>query len=63
LYIDELMQLLRQRELKVPVLVVGSVITAGDEGRLREKGVAAVFGPTAPVEDTPAAIRCLLPVA
>ena len=62
-YIDELMQLLRQRELKVPVVVGGSVITAGDEGRLREKGVAAVFGPTAPVEDIPAAIRRLVPVS
>ena len=62
-YIDELMQLLRQRDLDVPVVVGGSVITAGDERLLREKGVAAVFGPTAPVEDIPAAIRRLVPVA
>jgi methylmalonyl-CoA mutase C-terminal domain/subunit len=62
-YIDELMQLLRQRELNVPVVVGGSVITAGDERLLRDKGVAAVFGPTAPVEDIPAAIRRLVPVS
>jgi methylmalonyl-CoA mutase C-terminal domain/subunit len=60
-YIDELMLLLRQREINVPVVVGGSVITAGDERLLREKGVAAVFGPTAPVEDIPAAIRRLVP--
>jgi methylmalonyl-CoA mutase C-terminal domain/subunit len=60
-YIDELMQLLRERDLNVPVVAGGSVITAGDERVLREKGVAAVFGPTAPVEDIPAAIRRLVP--
>jgi methylmalonyl-CoA mutase C-terminal domain/subunit len=62
-YIDELMALLRERELKVPVVVGGSVITAGDEELLCEKGVAAVFGPTAPVEDIPAAIRHLVPAS
>jgi methylmalonyl-CoA mutase C-terminal domain/subunit len=62
-YIDELMQLLRQCELKVPVVVGGSVITAGDERLLRQKGVAAVFGPTVPVEDIPAAIRRLVPAS
>lgn len=62
-YIDELMQLLRQRDLNVPVVVGGSVITAGDDHLLREKGVAAVFGPTAPVEDIPAAIRHLVPAS
>jgi len=62
-YIDELMQLLRERDLNVPVVVGGSVITAGDERLLREKGVAAVFGPTAPVEDIAAAIRRLVPAS
>jgi len=60
-YIDELMALLRGRSVKIPVVAGGSVITAGDERLLREKGVAAVFGPTAPVEDIPAAIRRLVP--
>jgi methylmalonyl-CoA mutase C-terminal domain/subunit len=62
-YIDELMQLLRRRDLNVPVVVGGSVITAGDERLLRQKGVAAVFGPTAPVDDIPAAIRRLVPAS
>lgn len=58
-YVDELLQLLRGRGLDIPVVVGGSVITAADEGVLRAKGVAAVFGPTAPVEDIPATIRRL----
>jgi methylmalonyl-CoA mutase C-terminal domain/subunit len=62
-YIEELMALLQERELKVPVVVGGSVITAGDERLLREKGVAAVFGPTARAADIPGAIRRLVPVA
>ena len=62
-YIDELMALLRERELQIPVVAGGSVITAGDEHVLREKGVAAVFGATAPVEDIPAVIRSLVPAA
>jgi methylmalonyl-CoA mutase C-terminal domain/subunit len=60
-YIDELMTLLRARGVKIPVVAGGSVITVGDEQLLREKGVAAVFGPTAPVEDIPSAIRRLVP--
>ena len=59
-YVDELMQLLRERDLKVPVVVGGSVITADDQRLLRGKGVAAVFGPTVAVEDIPDAIRHLV---
>ncbi|HEX7407957.1 MAG TPA: cobalamin-dependent protein, partial [Candidatus Binatia bacterium] len=58
-YVDELMGLLRERELELPVVVGGSVITAEDQRLLREKGVAAVFGPTAGVEDIPETIRRL----
>lgn len=50
-YLDELMRLLRERALQVPVVVGGSVITAADRRLLREKGVAAVFGPTATAEE------------
>ncbi len=58
-YVDELMRLLRERELQIPVVVGGSVITAGDRRLLGEKGVAAAFGPTSPVEDIPETIRRL----
>ena len=58
-YVDELMGLLRERELELPVVVGGSVITAEDQRLLREKGVAAVFGPTAGVEDIRETIRRL----
>ncbi len=56
-YVDELLQLLRERGLDLPVVVGGSVITAADQRQLHEKGVAAVFGPTAAFDEIPAAIR------
>ncbi len=59
-YLDELMALLRDRGVGVPVMIGGSVITAGDEQLLRQKGVAAVFGPMAPVEEIPQVIRRLV---
>ncbi|OGK89224.1 MAG: hypothetical protein A2X51_08630, partial [Candidatus Rokubacteria bacterium GWC2_70_24] len=59
-YIDELLALLRQQGLSIPVVVGGSVLTAGDERLLRDKGVAATFGPTSSVEDIPAAIRAVV---
>ena len=59
-YIDELLALLAAQGLQVPVVVGGSVLTASDERLLREKGVAATFGPTSSVEDIPAAIRSLV---
>ena len=59
-YIDELLALLRERGLTVPVVVGGSVITAKDAATLREKGVAAAFGPTAALDDIPTALRRLV---
>lgn len=59
-YVDELLQLLRARELNLPVVVGGSVITAEDRQVLHGKGVAAVFGPTTAVDDIPETIRRLV---
>ena len=59
-YIDELLALLGQQGLAVPVVVGGSVLTAADERLLRDKGVAATFGPTSSVEDIPGAIRSMV---
>lgn len=59
-YVDELLGLLRARGLDIPVVVGGSVITAGDARALAAKGVAGAFGPTAAEEDIPAAIRRLV---
>ncbi len=58
-YIDELMRLLGERGLDIPVVLGGSVITAADEEVLRAKHVAATFGPTAPVDEIPERIRQL----
>lgn len=59
-YVDELLGLLRQRALSIPVVVGGSVITAADERMLLAKGIAAVFGPAAPGEHIASSIRRLV---
>ena len=58
-YLDELMALLRERGLALPVVLGGSVLTAADARALEAKGVAAAFGPTSAVEDIPATIERL----
>lgn len=58
-YLDELLALLRERGLDIPVVLGGSVLTAADARALEAKGVAAVFGPTSAVEDIPATIARL----
>lgn len=58
-YLDELMALLDQRGLDIPVVLGGSVLTAADARALEAKGVAATFGPNSAVEDIPATIERL----
>ena len=58
-YVDELMALLRERGLTIPVVLGGSVVTAADARSLAAKGVAATFGPTSAVEDIPGTIERL----
>lgn len=43
-YTPELLELLKQNDLDVPVVLGGSVITEEDAGNMLDKGVAAVFG-------------------
>ena len=43
-YMPELMALLREQSLDIPVLIGGSVITDDDAAQMREIGVAGVFG-------------------
>jgi len=59
-HIDELLALLGEQGLPIPVVVGGSGLTAADERLLRGKGVAATFGPGSSVEDIPGAIRSLV---
>jgi methylmalonyl-CoA mutase C-terminal domain/subunit len=49
-YVPELIELLKAQDLAVPVIIGGSIITAGDEKTMRQKGVAAVFGPSSTME-------------
>jgi len=58
-YVDELLALLRERGLAIPVVLGGSVITAADARALAAKGVAATFGPTSELEDVPGTIERL----
>ncbi len=44
-YMPELMKLVADKDADVSVVLGGSVITPADASRMKEQGVAAVFGP------------------
>ncbi len=44
-YLDELFELLKSRALDIPVVVGGSVLSQDDKNEIKNKGVAATFGP------------------
>jgi methylmalonyl-CoA mutase C-terminal domain/subunit len=56
-YVDELIQLLRGRSLRIPIVLGGSVITPNDEKKLKEKGIAAAFGASDSTDDIIKKIR------
>lgn len=58
-YLDELMEGMRERDVAVPLVLGGSVMTPGDAARVRGKGVAATFGPGAAPDDIVATVRRL----
>ncbi len=58
-YVDELLQLLREQGLDVPVVVGGSVVIPSDARALLDKGVSAALGPTATPDDIIATVRNL----
>jgi methylmalonyl-CoA mutase C-terminal domain/subunit len=62
-YLDELLALLRERKLGVPVVVGGSVVTAEDARAIQAKGVAAAFGPTADTAEIAATVERLARVS
>lgn len=59
-YIPELMGLIAKQDINVSVAVGGSVITPADEDRMKEQGVAAVFGAGAPGDEIIASIASLV---
>jgi methylmalonyl-CoA mutase C-terminal domain/subunit len=46
-YMPELLGMLKEQHLNIPVVVGGSVITPGDIRKLKDMRVAAAFGPSA----------------
>lgn len=47
-YVPELIDLLKEEGLNIPVVVGGGILTKSDELKLKEMGVQAVFGPGTP---------------
>jgi methylmalonyl-CoA mutase C-terminal domain/subunit len=58
-YLDELFELLHSRELDIPVVVGGSVLSQDDENEVQAKGVAATFGPGSDADEIVQQIRSL----
>jgi methylmalonyl-CoA mutase C-terminal domain/subunit len=58
-YLPELFEMMKGKEIEVPVIVGGSVITPGDRRRLLEMGVAAAFGSGARNEEIIETVRRL----
>ena len=46
-YMPQLLGMLKEQQLSIPVVVGGSVITPDDSKKLKDMGVAAAFGPSA----------------
>jgi len=60
-YMPELIELLKERGIEIPVIVGGSVITSGDVKRLEEMGVAAAFGPSSSDQEIIETIKNIVP--
>jgi methylmalonyl-CoA mutase C-terminal domain/subunit len=56
-YLDEMMELMNRQSLEIPVVIGGSVLTRGDKDEIRNKGVAATFGPGAKADEIVEEIR------
>ena len=50
-YIPELLDLLKEKDVNIPLVVGGSVITPNDKLKLKKMGVADAFGPSASSEE------------
>ena len=58
-YLDELFELLKSRELDIPIVVGGSVLSQDDKNEIQAKGVAATFGPGSDAGEIVQQIRSL----
>ena len=59
-YTPELLELLKQNDCDIPVIIGGSVITEEDAASMLQQGVAAVFGSGAIVSDMVNTIESLV---
>jgi len=59
-YMPDLLKILKEQHLNIPVVVGGSIITTGDIRTLEDMGVAAAFGPSATNEDIVKSIQQLV---
>lgn len=57
--VPQLVEELRKRELNIPVMIGGSVITAEDATKMKDLGVAAVFGAGSRDDEIVEAVRVL----
>ncbi len=59
-YLPEILDLMKARQVEIPIVVGGSVITPADSKRLTDMGVAAVIGPGGSEEDIVATVKSVL---
>ena len=50
-YMPELLGLLKERDLNIPVIIGGSIITPSDGDKLMNMGVAETFGPSSTADE------------
>ena len=58
-YLPELIQLFKDNEVDIPIVLGGSIITPRDVEKIREMGVAAAFGPSSSNEEMIETIKVL----
>jgi methylmalonyl-CoA mutase C-terminal domain/subunit len=56
-YLPDLLGLIEEKGLDIPVIIGGSVITPGDADKVKDLGVAEAFGPSARNEDIVVAVK------
>jgi methylmalonyl-CoA mutase C-terminal domain/subunit len=59
-YMPELIGMLKEQHLSIPIVVGGSVITPGDSKKLKDMGVAVAFGPSATNDEIVESIQQLV---
>jgi len=59
-YLPDLLGMLKEQHLNIPVVVGGSIITPGDISKLKDMGVAVAFGPSVTNEEIVRSIQQLV---